>query len=117
MCLSEAFDDEVLAVWNSPSYSRTHELARDVYTVKVYDSHRVMTLERDNTLLMINVLNGYTGKSLKGIKIGSEDETVETRYGLPDRIEYLTQGASWVYDAHGIAFQLRDRKVVSWLVF
>jgi hypothetical protein len=29
----------------------------------------------------------------------------------------LTQGQSWAYDADRIAFQLRDGRVISWLVF
>jgi hypothetical protein len=29
----------------------------------------------------------------------------------------MTQGASWIYDAYGIAFQLHDGKVVSWWLF
>jgi hypothetical protein len=29
----------------------------------------------------------------------------------------MTQGESWVYEAQGIAFQLRDGTVGSWLLF
>jgi hypothetical protein len=29
----------------------------------------------------------------------------------------LTQGQSWAYDHRRIAFQLRDGRVVSWLLF
>jgi predicted 3-demethylubiquinone-9 3-methyltransferase (glyoxalase superfamily) len=29
----------------------------------------------------------------------------------------MTQGESWVYDEYGISFQIRNGKVVSWLLF
>jgi hypothetical protein len=42
---------------------------------------------------------------------------VLTRYGPPTRQAELTQGHSWGYDTQRLAFQLRDGKVISWLLF
>jgi len=42
---------------------------------------------------------GFKGKTERDITVGN-----------------VTQGTSWGYDAQGIVFQLRDRKVVSWIL-
>jgi len=78
----------------------------------------VMTLSRHDEIVMITVLDGYKGKSAKGIALGSSAQEVLTHYGRPAQILEMTQGESWVYAAQGIAFQLRDHQVVtSWQLF
>jgi hypothetical protein len=67
--------------------------------------------------LMLMVGAGYPGTSTYGIRIGSQANEVQARYGGPSRRVELPSGQSWAYDAHRIAFQLRDGQVVSWLVF
>ena len=67
--------------------------------------------------LMLMVGAGYPGTSTYGIRIGSQANEVLARYGVPSRRVELPSGQSWAYDAHRIAFQLRDGHVVSWLVF
>ena len=66
---------------------------------------------------MITVLDGYKGTSAKGIALGSSAQEVVAHYGPPTQILELTQGESWVYEAQGIAFQLRDQQVTSWQLF
>jgi hypothetical protein len=77
-----------------------------------------MTLSHLGEILMLGALEDFTATSAKGIAIRSGGAHIQERYGPPSRVLHMTQGtASWVYDAHGIAFQLHDGKVVSWWLF
>src|SRR5215510_11731924 len=110
-----AFADEVPASWREPRKSPL-TLEAQPFTVVRYP-HVVMTLSRDEEILMITVLDGYKGQSAKGISLGSLAQEVLAHYGRPAQILEMTQGESWVYEAQGIAFQLHDRKVTAWLLF
>jgi hypothetical protein len=77
----------------------------------------VMALSHLGEILLVGALAEFTGTSAKGIAIGSAAEHIRERYGPPSRVLPMTQGANWVYEAHGIAFQLHDGKVVSWWLF
>ncbi len=79
--------------------------------------HGVMTLSHKQTIQMIGAVEGYEGATVKGIRLGHTDEEVQHRYGRPDRILQTTHDASWVYETSGIAFQLRNQQVISWLLF
>ncbi len=110
------FADEVPASWGKPRKSQL-TLEAQPFTVARYP-HVVMTLSSNNEeILMITVLDGYKGTSAKGIALGSSAQEVVAHYGPPTQILELTQGESWVYEAQGIAFQLRDQQVTSWQLF
>jgi hypothetical protein len=66
---------------------------------------------------MLLAREGYRGTSAQGIAVGSMARHVLAAYGPPSRRLEMTHGNNWSYDAHRIAFQLRDGKVVSWLVY
>jgi tetratricopeptide (TPR) repeat protein len=112
----ETREHEVPPAWGPPSAITYLPLEAEPYKVARY-ANGVMTLSHLGELLMVGALEGFTGTSAEGVAIGSEAERVRERYGSPGRVLHMTQGASWVYDAHGIAFQLHDGKVVSWWLF
>jgi tetratricopeptide (TPR) repeat protein len=109
-----AFADEVPASWGGPRKSQL-TLEAQPFTVARYP-HVVLTLSKDE-IWMITVLDGYTGTSAKGIRLGSAAQEVLARYGPPAQVVEMTQGESWVYEAQGIAFQLREHQVTSWQLF
>jgi hypothetical protein len=76
-----------------------------------------MTLIQDQEVLLLGTLEHYRGSSARGITLGSPSADLLTRYGHPSQILRMTQGESWVYQSHGVAFQVRDGHVISWLVF
>ena len=82
----------------------------------MYNNRLAVVLQGDEVRLM-TTLEGFQGRSVRGVVLGSPEAEVRTHYGPPSRIVRLTQGTSWVYDASGIAFRLRDGRVASWLVF
>jgi tetratricopeptide (TPR) repeat protein len=110
-----AFADEVPASWGEPR-KRQLTLAAQPFTVARYP-HAVLTLSPKDEIWMITVLDGYQGKSAQGIMLGSSAQEVLAHYGHPAQILEMTQGESWVYEAQGIAFQLRDQHVTTWQLF
>ena len=77
----------------------------------------ILLLVQEGEIRMIFIREGYRGTSTRGLTIGSAADEVRVRYGLPTRQVELTQGHRWSYDTQRIAFQLRDGKVISWLLF
>jgi len=76
-----------------------------------------MTLVLDGELIMLMAREGYQGQSVQGVGIGSRAADIVTRYGPPSRRHETTHGQNWTYDTQHIAFQFRNRKVVTWLIF
>jgi hypothetical protein len=61
---------------------------------------------------------GYQGATGKGLRIGSMESEVVSRYGAPERITQLENGRMLVYARQGISFILNhDGSLSSWLVF
>jgi tetratricopeptide (TPR) repeat protein len=108
-------EDNVPAHWGTPAKS-TIRVGEEVFTLATYPM-AVMTLARDGEIRMLMARDGYRGISARQITIGQEAQNVLTHYGPPTRRVVTTYGQNWSYDTHRIAFQLRDGKVVSWLVF
>jgi tetratricopeptide (TPR) repeat protein len=110
-----AFADEVPVSWGEPRKSLL-TLEAQPFKIARY-SHVVMTLSPHDEIVMITVLDGYKGKSTKGVSLGSSAQEVLTHYGRPAQILETTQGESWVYEAQGIAFQFHDQHVTTWQLF
>jgi hypothetical protein len=68
-------------------------------------------------MLMLGVQRGFAGTSGQGIGIGSQAQAVLSRYGVPTRRLAMSQGDTWSYDRHRIAFHLQNGQVMGWLVY
>ena len=101
--------------WGSPVKGPVL-VGKETYTVAAYPAGKLL-LVREGEIRMILVREGYEGRSARGLTIGRTADEVWERYGSPTRQVELTQGHSWSYDTQRIAFQLRDGKVISWLLF
>lgn len=101
--------------WQTRLQSR-FELDGRAYTLTTYPTS-ITTLTQDREILMVMALPGYRGQSANGIKLGSQAREVLTAYGAPSRRLATTQGYTWSYDQHGLAFQFKQERVVSWLIF
>jgi tetratricopeptide (TPR) repeat protein len=108
-------EDRVPQAWGTPTQSQL-QVERRTLAVATYPAG-VMTLAQDREIRMIMVREGFQGATARGIRIGSAARDVLAHYGSPARRVELTQGQSWGYDAHRMAFQLRDGRVISWLLF
>jgi tetratricopeptide (TPR) repeat protein len=101
--------------WGSPVQGPVR-VGKETYIVAAYPAGKLL-LVRDGEIRMILVREGYAGRSARGLTIGRAADEVRERYGSPTRQVELTQGHSWSYDTQRIAFQLRNGKVISWLLF
>jgi tetratricopeptide (TPR) repeat protein len=108
-------DDQVPQSWGKAVQS-TLRLESTPMTVHTYAT-QVQTLSRDGEILLLVVRDGFGGASARGVAMQSAAADVLARYGAPTRRLETTQGQSWSYDAQRIAFQLRNGRVVSWVVF
>jgi tetratricopeptide (TPR) repeat protein len=108
-------EDRLPSQWGTPTKS-TFQVEKKTLTVATYPVG-VMTLSQAGEILMLLVREGYQGTSAQGMTIGSTARNVLAVYGPPSRRLEMTHGNNWSYDAQRIAFQLRNGKVVSWLVY
>jgi tetratricopeptide (TPR) repeat protein len=106
---------DVTPQWGSAVKGQVR-VGKETYTVAAYPAGKLL-LVRDGEIRMILVREGYAGRSARGLTMGSAAHEVLAHYGPPTRQVELTQGHSWGYEAQRIAFQLRDGKVISWLLF
>ncbi|MBN1254745.1 MAG: tetratricopeptide repeat protein [Deltaproteobacteria bacterium] len=109
------YDDDVPQEWGKPD-TKEQALEQEPFRINTY-ANRVMTLSQDDEIKLIVTLDGFKGKTARGIALGSPEKNVIAAYGSPAQVLDMTQGATWVYGEHGIAFQFRNGKVVSWLLF
>ncbi len=109
------FEGDRLRQWGTPKKRRL-SLRDESFTLSQYPQH-VHTVSRGDTISMILVQDGYPGRSTGGIAIGDSAHRVRQRYGVPSRMQELSPGQTWCYDAPGIAFHLRHEKVISWLLY
>ena len=109
------FEQELPKNLGSPTVTRL-ALEQEPFTLALYPNG-MMTLAQEQEVLMLGTQAHYRGTSVRGIAIGSPGTDLLARYGHPSQILHMAQGESWVYQPHGIAFQLRDSRVISWLVF
>ncbi len=110
------FEDEIPVTWGRPRRIRRLLLEEEPLTVRHYPQG-IMTFAQDEEIVMIFAEPRYRGKSSRGVVVGSGRAEVIDRYRTPSRILKMTQGETWVYDKMGISFQLRQGRVVSWLLF
>jgi tetratricopeptide (TPR) repeat protein len=111
-----AFEDEIPRGWGPPRMRHRILLEEEPLTVTRYPQG-ITTFSQEEEIVMILALEEYGGKSAMGIAIGSSEKAVLHQYRNPSRTLDMTQGESWVYDEYGISFQIRNGKVVSWLLF
>jgi tetratricopeptide (TPR) repeat protein len=111
-----AFREDLPPAWGEPERRRDMMLGGERFTLAAYKNQAAI-LWLDDEVHLIATLEGYQGQSARGIGMGSGETDVRAAYGSPSRRLHLTQGATWVYDAWRIAFQLRGGKVVAWQLF
>jgi tetratricopeptide (TPR) repeat protein len=107
---------EMPSSWGKPILVSQLPLQEEPFTLALY-AHGAMTLVHNKEIVLIKALEGYRGTSSRGIAIGSAAQDVLTQYGRPSRLLTMPQGETWIYEGQGIAFQFRNKTVVSWLLF
>ncbi len=85
-------------------------------TGKEWDSIAIETTGR--RIGTVATDHAYKGSSANGVKIGSPLASLGQLYGSADRIVPSRQGAWYVYNSAGIAFEVNEMgKVAGWFIF
>ncbi|MFV2056277.1 MAG: tetratricopeptide repeat protein [Thiohalomonadales bacterium] len=107
------FKNEIPRTWRN---SALYELNNTKNSIIRFDNGIDTILESD-AIRLIRVSKQYRGVSKRGIKIGDGAGPVKSAYGNPAMTIKTTAGDSWVYPSNGISFQIKDNKVISWLIY
>jgi len=107
------FKNEIPQTWNNKSL---YEIVNTDNSILRFNNGVDTVLEKD-AIRLIHVSNSFIGVSKRGIKIGDGIEPLKSAYGNPAMHIKTTFGDSWVYPSNGISFQIKNNKVVSWLVY
>ncbi|OGW29877.1 MAG: hypothetical protein A2X56_05510 [Nitrospirae bacterium GWC2_57_13] len=110
------YEDEVPRDWGKPVTSGDVPLEEEPLRTAKY-ANGVMTVSQDDEILLVVAPEGYKGRSSRGIGIGSSQQDLLKAYGAPSRTLDTAQGTSWAYQDEKVAFQIRDGKVISWMLF
>ncbi|HSG96465.1 MAG: hypothetical protein GWP60_05665 [Gammaproteobacteria bacterium] len=107
--------DEVPADWGTPTHASVHARGTP-YIVNRYPNGLVLVHYEDEIVIVTSTAN-YQGETGAGLRSGDDADKVKSQYGAPDATSIVGDRVVWQYSNSGIAFRIRDRHVLSWLVF
>lgn len=113
---AEDWADAMPEEWGEPIERRELPLQERPFLLETY-ANGATVVSQDAEIRVLATPAGYDGESAGGVRPGSTEQKLLSRYGAPSRILDLSQWESWVYEEQGIAFQVRDGTVLSWLLF
>jgi len=109
------YSDEVPVLWGKP-HTNSYPLKETPYISANY-KNGVTTVAEGDEIRMLVAGSLYKGRSRRGITIGDNTHHIVQAYGQPPLSLNATQGKSLVYPSDGITFQVRNNKVVSWVIY
>lgn len=109
------YNDEVPKKWGKPA--KIQFPLKGTSNATMHYKNGITTITEGDEITVLFAGSGYNGETMHGVKIGDRQDAVITAYGQPAMDLDTTQGHSLVYSKQGITFQLREGKVVSWLIY
>jgi predicted Zn-dependent protease len=107
--------DEVPKDWGMPTQASVH--ARETpYIVNRYPNGLVL-VHFDDVVILLSSTAFYRGETGAGLRSGDEADDVKGEYGSPDSTAIVGDRAVWRYDIPGMAFRIRDGRILSWMIF
>jgi hypothetical protein len=112
---TRASDEMLPGQWGEP---KTDEIALDgdPYLVRIFPN-QMMTVSRYDQVGLIVTLNGFAGKTAGDVGMGCSKKDVLSRYGAPFSTLDSSQGVTLVYHHPHVAFNFREGRLVSWILF
>lgn len=107
---------ETAASYGKPLASQKIRLEEDPFIVERY-ANDLTVVSQDGGVMLIVAGEKSREKTSRSIRAGSREEEVLTLHGRSCEVEAITGGRNIVCKEQGVAFRIRDGKVVSWLVF
>ncbi len=109
------YSDEVPMVWGKP-HSNSYPLRETPYISANY-KNGITTVAEGDEIRMLVAGSLFKGRSGRGIAIGDKTYSIVKAYGRPPLSLNATLGKSLAYPDKGITFQVRNNKVVSWVIY
>ncbi|KPJ91477.1 MAG: hypothetical protein AMJ53_11575 [Gammaproteobacteria bacterium SG8_11] len=109
------YTDEVPGEWGQPR--KTQFPFKDARHATLRFNNGITTVTEGEEIRVLLADTGFGGTTKYGVKIGDHQNAVIKAYGIPSMNLTTTQGSSLVYYDEGITFQLRNGKVVSWIIY
>lgn len=109
------YSDEIPANWGI-SNKKIFPLLETPHQMLKFKNGVTAIAEGDEIRLLV-AEKSYSGHSELGLKIGSTRSSIISAYGKPAMEFNTSQGDSLLFLEMGITFQMRDQRVVSWLIY
>jgi tetratricopeptide (TPR) repeat protein len=109
------YTDEVPKDWGQPS--KIQFPLQNTRNATLRFKNGITTVTEGEEIRVLLAESSYSGKTKYGVKIGDAQKAVIKAYGMPTMDLTTTQGASLVYVNEGITFQMRNGKVVAWVIY
>lgn len=107
---------ETPASFGKPVTSHKVRLEEDPFLVERFGND-LMVVSQDGGVILVVAGERSQEKTSRNIRAGSREEEVLALHGGFCEVQAVTGGRNIVYKDQGVAFRIRDGKVVSWLVF
>ncbi|HEC79281.1 MAG TPA: tetratricopeptide repeat protein [candidate division WOR-3 bacterium] len=102
-------EDSVRSILGEPD----EQVALEKLFALSYYNHNIVVFLREKEVSGVLAQNGFSGKTSKGIGIGSPASEVRAAYGLPDDIVQQKDQEQWIYKKLGFLANLCGKKVNS----
>ncbi len=110
------YTDAVPADWGAPVRKKSFLGDENGVNLAVY-ANGVTLVAREDEVVRLAASAPFRGTTAKGIAVGATVKDIDAGYGKPSTVFPSTEGEAWLYPAQGLAFVVRDGKVVSWILF
>ncbi len=86
--------------------------------IREVDCSKVVWLEEDEHLIMLQTNPNYQGQSARNISVGDHARELQEVYGMPNRMLHARSGVFMVYDKAKIAFFVSsNNRVDGWMIW
>ncbi len=110
------YTDAIPAAWGAPLKKKSF-LGEDNPVFLTAFSNGITVVALEDEVIRLSASAPFSGPTAKGISIGAGSNDLIGSYGRPPAVFPSTAGEAWVYTAQGIAFIVRDGRVVAWALF
>jgi len=85
--------------------------------VLIYEAQGFIVIVRGGRVEATSAIEGYRGKTLGGIGIGSAASEVRIKYGRPPKVEETLGSSLWHYPGQGLVLVIAGSQLARWWVY
>ncbi|MCW9013182.1 MAG: hypothetical protein OQL06_05310 [Gammaproteobacteria bacterium] len=107
--------DEIPDSWKLIN-SFQFNLQGNIYTFSRFNNG-INTISLEDEINYLIVDKSFSGITQTGLSVNSEDKLIYRNYGTPSSVQYSINGSNLIYADQGLAFQINNNKIRSWMLF